>query len=415
MRQPVPEQKDFACRRNCPPSIHAGRTPMADYDLDIVGVLEGTDKSSSLFNAWDYLRKYQSLFGHLRDAPFNLIEIGVMGGTSLKMWRSFFRRATIVGVDINPNCARHADERIAVEIGSQDDPAFLARICAAYPPTIVIDDGSHLANHVIYTFERMYPSLLPGGFYVVEDLSFHGPERAAKWRGFGTVSPLDYFGDIIRGRMAREAPAEPANWGTQKYVFAHTDAMTAIDSAVIFHKRPARGPIEDAEAFANEYLADAACDSGAYLRLAEYFYRHWGVTPQALRAAGQAAEMEQADARSARQLAELLAALGKPAEAVAVARRASACFAGDAAIWACLGLLRFRQGDPEGAEAAMKRAAGIDARNATYPYHLSVFLDRQGYAEAALAHAEAACRLVAGKAQEADYAKHAEMLRNKVR
>jgi len=388
---------------------------MADYDLDIMGVLEGTDKSSSLFNAWDYLRKYQSLFGHLRDAPFNLIEIGVMGGTSLKMWRSFFRRATIVGVDINPNCARYAGDRIIVEIGSQDDPAFLARICAAYPPTIIIDDGSHLAHHVVYTFERMYPSLLPGGFYVVEDLNFHGPERAAKWRGLGTVSPLDYFGDIIRGRMARAAPAEAANWGTQKYVFAHTDAVTAIDSAVIFQKRPARGPIEAAEAFAYEYLADTACDAGAYLRLAEYFYRHWGVTAQALRAADTAAEMGQPDARSARQLAELLAALGKFAEAVEVARQASERFGGDAAVWACLGLLRFRQGDPEGAEAAMKRAAGIDARNAAYPYHLSIFLDRLGRAVAALEYAEAACRLAAGRAQEAEYGKHAETLRGKAR
>jgi tetratricopeptide (TPR) repeat protein len=302
-----------------------------------------------------------------------------------------------------------------VEIGSQDDPAFLARMCAAYPPTIIIDDGSHLAHHVIYTFERMYPSLLPGGFYVVEDLSFHAGERAAKWRSFETLSPLDYFGEMIRGRMARAAPAEPANWGTQKYVFANTDSVTAIDSAVIFHKRPARGPIEAAAAFAYEYLRDNACDAAAYLRLAEYFYRHWGVTAQAAQAAGKAAEMGQPDARSARQLAELLAALGRPAEAVEAARRASERFAGDAALWACLGLLRFRQGDPEGAEVAMRQAREIDARNAAYPYHLSVFLDRQGGAAAALEYAEAACRLAAGGAQEAEYAKHAEMLRRKVR
>jgi tetratricopeptide (TPR) repeat protein len=314
-------------------------------------------------------------------------------------------------VDINPACARHAGERIVVEIGSQDDPAFLARLCATYPPTIVIDDGSHLAHHVVYTFERMYPSVLPGGFYVVEDLSFHAGERAAKWRGFGTVSPLDYFGDIIRGRLAREAPA---TWGTQKYVFANTDAVTVIDSAVIFHKPSPRGPIEAAEEFAYEYLTKNDCGASAYLRLAEYFHRHWGVTAQAVRAAGKAAEIGQADARSSRQLAELLATLGRPAEAVEAAQRASFRFAGDAALWACLGLLRFRQGDAEGAEAAMKQARGIDARNAAYPYHLSVFLDRQGRAAAALEYAEAACRLVAGGAQQAEYTRHLETLRGKV-
>jgi Flp pilus assembly protein TadD len=100
---------------------------------------------------------------------------------------------------------------------------------------------------------------------------------------------------------------------------------------------------------------------------------------------------------------------------VEVARQASERFGGDAAVWACLGLLRFRQGDPEGAEAAMKRAAVIDARNAAYPYHLSIFLDRLGRAVAALEYAEAACRLVAGRAQEAEYGKHAETLRGKAR
>ncbi len=377
-----------------------------EFNLDIAGVLEGTDKCSSLANGWDYLRKYQSLFGHLRDEQFNLIEIGVMAGTSLKMWRSFFPRATIVGLDINPSCKRFAQGRIRVEIGSQDDPEFLARVCAEYPPTIVIDDGSHMAHHVIYTFERLYPSLLPGGFYVVEDMSFHFGERAQKWRSIETVSPADYFSDVFRSRMARSLASEHRNWGTGKYVFATTDAVTAIDSAVIFHKRPPKIAIAEAEEFATAYLAENSCDSGALLRLAEYFHKHWGATEQTARATRRAAASPPADARAARQLTDLLAVQGMLDEAAALADEATSRFPGDAGLWVSLSQVRSRLADLPGAITAMAAAVRIDSASVAYRYHLSVLLDRAGNTPAALEHAEAACALAGGKGQDGDPAQH---------
>ena len=36
-------------------------------------------------------------------------------------------------------------------------------------PDIIIDDGSHLNEHVIESFRLLFPSLAPGGLYVVED------------------------------------------------------------------------------------------------------------------------------------------------------------------------------------------------------------------------------------------------------
>jgi len=56
-----------------------------NFDLDIIGVLEGTDKSSSVSSAWDYLRHYQALFAPWRDQPINFIEIGVGRGASLNL------------------------------------------------------------------------------------------------------------------------------------------------------------------------------------------------------------------------------------------------------------------------------------------------------------------------------------------
>ena len=150
-------------------------------DVNQIGVLEGTDKSSTILFKWDYLRHYEQWFLPWKDKEINLIEIGVANGKSLHVWKEYFSRAKIVGIDINPRCARYAKDRIAIEIGSQEDPEFLHLLCHKYLPTIVIDDGSHQAHHIIYTFEQIFPMIAPNGLYIVEDLDFHFGEDAKNW------------------------------------------------------------------------------------------------------------------------------------------------------------------------------------------------------------------------------------------
>jgi hypothetical protein len=55
-------------------------------------------------------------------------------------------------------------------IGSQDDPEFLVRTVASIGrPDIVLDDGSHVAEHQKASFETLFPLLKEGGLYVIED------------------------------------------------------------------------------------------------------------------------------------------------------------------------------------------------------------------------------------------------------
>jgi hypothetical protein len=92
--------------------------------LDELGLLEGTDKNA-LTN--DYLRHYERAVGTLRDEPITLLEIGVERGGSLRTWLKYFTRATIVGVDIKPECTKFATDRCVVEIGSQPNAAILSK------------------------------------------------------------------------------------------------------------------------------------------------------------------------------------------------------------------------------------------------------------------------------------------------
>src|ERR1700722_9700060 len=72
------------------------------FNLDMVGVIEGTDKSSSVGLAWDYLRHYERLLHDFRDLPINLIEIGIAGGTSLAIWKSYFPSHRSLGLTTIP-------------------------------------------------------------------------------------------------------------------------------------------------------------------------------------------------------------------------------------------------------------------------------------------------------------------------
>jgi hypothetical protein len=85
------------------------------------------------------------------------------------MWKWFFPRAQVVGVDIQDKS--FVDQpRITSFRGSQTDRALIERIIGRFGiPTIVIDDGSHRSPHVIESFAILFPLLADGGLYAIED------------------------------------------------------------------------------------------------------------------------------------------------------------------------------------------------------------------------------------------------------
>jgi hypothetical protein len=202
----------------------------------LIGIREATDKSSL---TGDYLRHYEKLFAELRDEAFTLIEIGVFHGASARTWEKFFSRAHIVGVDINPGCRAYASDRITIEIGSQNDPAFLHRLVTTYPPQVIIDDGSHQSYDVIFSFERLFPALEPGGIYVIEDLHFHLMEHEAeRLRGGSPTLGHDYVLNLARDRLGSPVHVSRLD-GIRRYLVGAIDRIEIIGQAAFIHKKAA--------------------------------------------------------------------------------------------------------------------------------------------------------------------------------
>jgi hypothetical protein len=144
---------------------------------------------------WDhYFDIYERHFSRFVGKPVTVVEIGVMGGGSLDLWRRYFgSQASIYGVDINEACRRlEPDHKIL--IGDQGSRVFWNRVKALVPSVdILIDDGSHRPEDQIVTLEEMLPHISPGGVFLCEDI--HGVHNGFCAYAHGLTKSLNAMGE----------------------------------------------------------------------------------------------------------------------------------------------------------------------------------------------------------------------------
>lgn len=139
--------------------------------LQEIGQKTGTDKCGFLYKNITYLDVYHKHFENKRFEVKTFVEIGILNGSSLRMWKEYFPNATIYGIDIDPRCKSFEEDRIKIFIGDQNDENFLEEIKNKIPNIdILLDDGSHITHHQIKTFNFLHNNITKGGFYVIEDL-----------------------------------------------------------------------------------------------------------------------------------------------------------------------------------------------------------------------------------------------------
>lgn len=141
-----------------------------------------------------------------------ILEVGVAQGGSLEMWDYYFDgQCQIYGIDLNPECKdvpeKLGKNNIKVFIGSQDDRNFLKKVKEEIPKIdIIIEDGGHLMNQQIVTYEELYDHLNDDGVYLAEDL------HTSYWQEYGSFyknpnSFIEYtknFIDYINAYHIRE-------------------------------------------------------------------------------------------------------------------------------------------------------------------------------------------------------------------
>jgi len=138
-------------------------------NLDEIARKYGTDKCFKLGGSHNYTPFYDMILKGRQ--VFNMLEIGVQGGESLKMWRDYFPEAMIYGWDIMDLSHLNGD-RIMNYVVDQGKAHRIADFFAKNDVMFdfVIDDGSHKAEDQITSLFTIFPYLNPGGVYIIEDM-----------------------------------------------------------------------------------------------------------------------------------------------------------------------------------------------------------------------------------------------------
>ena len=72
-----------------------------------------------------YFSVYEQLFEKYRNKKITFVEIGVLDGGSLEIWKKYFGKdSRIIGIDNNSNCKKFENENFEIFIGSQSDKNF---------------------------------------------------------------------------------------------------------------------------------------------------------------------------------------------------------------------------------------------------------------------------------------------------
>lgn len=159
------------------------------------------------WGAHRYTPHYEHHLKQWRRDRLTLLEIGIggykrkqQGGASLRMWKYFFPRAQIVGLDIE-NKSFVDEDRIKSYQGSQTDQALLRKIVAdAQSVRVIIDDGSHRPHHIRSTFATLFPLLEDGGVYIIEDTqTSYWPELGGSADRTDPTTTMALVKDLIDG------------------------------------------------------------------------------------------------------------------------------------------------------------------------------------------------------------------------
>jgi len=127
-----------------------------------------TDKNSY----HSYIDVYEKLFKKNQLTTKNVLEIGIERGGSLKLWNDYFVNATIYGLDINEAplflSSYKRIKTIKCDAYSSESVDYFIKNNIKFD--IIIDDGPHTLESMIYVIEKYTKLLNSNGILIIEDV-----------------------------------------------------------------------------------------------------------------------------------------------------------------------------------------------------------------------------------------------------
>lgn len=161
-----------------------------------------TDKGTTHSFKHSYTPHYHKHLKDFRDSFTKVLEIGIYSGASLFMWRDYFQKAQIYGIDIM-NKENLNGNRITPFQGSQSNRSDLDRFLKSYGGEfdLIIDDGGHHMDQQMISIGVLFKHVKAGGIYILEDLHTSAPtgkDNLFKVNDDGSNSALRFI-ELLQG------------------------------------------------------------------------------------------------------------------------------------------------------------------------------------------------------------------------
>jgi demethylmacrocin O-methyltransferase len=145
----------------------------------------GTDKGTSVRERHGYSFFYDDAFKDLKEKKLKILEIGIADpdfpGASLKVLTEYFNNATVYGLD-KEACSFDFDRTVIFQGDTSKEEDIQKVIDFNNEPfDIVIDDGSHVHEHHLLCFNKLFPKLNKNGIYAIEDLQAEGGYKTVNY------------------------------------------------------------------------------------------------------------------------------------------------------------------------------------------------------------------------------------------
>jgi len=199
------------------------------------------------FKHTTYFDVYDRLLSPYKDKEICFVEVGVLNGGSLFMWRDFFGpKARIIGIDLNPAAKKWEKHGFEIYTGSQSDPDFWDNfILEVGPIDIFLDDGGHTYLQQIISAECLLQNIADGGMLIVEDT------HTSYMDGFGDkkhsfIHYAKLWVDKINTRFGKfnndSSQSDRRVWSVEFFesivAFKVNKAATKVKSEPVWNKKP---------------------------------------------------------------------------------------------------------------------------------------------------------------------------------
>lgn len=140
--------------------------------FDVIGHFGSDIGANDKNSTHSYLPHYDKLLAPYRSKFPSILEIGLAKGDSIKLWNKYFKKARIVGCDLSivfdvPESENgNTIECFGADATTQD---FVDKL-GDKRFDIIIDDGSHLHQDQVKTFNLLKGKMNKGGIYIIEDI-----------------------------------------------------------------------------------------------------------------------------------------------------------------------------------------------------------------------------------------------------